>query len=261
MLDKVDPPLGFGEIQAIDLTHWRGSSRDPFFQDLAAAVTAKVEGRAVPPSRGPMKRLIRRLTWSSLASALMFGGLAFGLDLFRMQEQVCGLPLLQPQMSDMCGGLGLGKRPTERERMAWAARQPGSCSDLRTHIERFPKGAFHDDAASLLAARRVIEKEVWTPVQHRLAIFQPQDDTFSATRAAAQAAALARAQAGAQRQCGAFAATASFRLTSATAAAQVWDCSPQGNGVTCGFEGEAVCALDERRVQEIETCGKNQGSP
>src|SRR3974390_2768650 len=33
-LEKVDPPLGFGEIQAIDLTHWKGSPRDPFFQDL-----------------------------------------------------------------------------------------------------------------------------------------------------------------------------------------------------------------------------------
>jgi len=24
MLDKVDPPLGFGEVQAIDLSHWKG---------------------------------------------------------------------------------------------------------------------------------------------------------------------------------------------------------------------------------------------
>jgi hypothetical protein len=51
-LDKIDPPLGFGEIQAIDLTHWKGSSRDPFFQDLVAAVTAKLEGRPVPPGEG-----------------------------------------------------------------------------------------------------------------------------------------------------------------------------------------------------------------
>jgi hypothetical protein len=155
----------------------------------------------------------------------------------------------------MCGALGLGNRPTERERIEWAAREPGSCTALRTYIDHFPHGALHDDAASLLAARRVTQKEIWTPAQHSLAIFQPRDDTPSATRAAAQAVALARAQAGAQRQCGAFAATASFRLTSA-APARVWDCSPEGKGVTCGFEGEAVCELDERRVQEIETCGK-----
>ena len=46
MLDKVAPPLGFGEIQAVDLTHWRGSGRDPFFKDLCAAVAAKLAGAA-----------------------------------------------------------------------------------------------------------------------------------------------------------------------------------------------------------------------
>src|SRR5262245_27843806 len=36
-LDRVSPPLGFGEVQAIDLKGWRGSRRDPFFRDLVAA--------------------------------------------------------------------------------------------------------------------------------------------------------------------------------------------------------------------------------
>src|SRR5450755_317027 len=36
-LDKVDPPLGFREIQVIDLSHWKGSARDPYFKDLLNA--------------------------------------------------------------------------------------------------------------------------------------------------------------------------------------------------------------------------------
>jgi len=120
LLDKVDPPLGFGEIQAIDLTHWKGRSRDPFFQDLSAAVTAKLEGRAVPPAKGPMKRLIRRLTYSGFASAMAFGGLAFGLNLFGAQDQVCSMPLLQPYTSDVCGALGLGHP-------VLSPRDPGRC--------------------------------------------------------------------------------------------------------------------------------------
>ncbi len=32
LLDKVDPPLGFGEIQAVNLKGWRGNRRDPFFR-------------------------------------------------------------------------------------------------------------------------------------------------------------------------------------------------------------------------------------
>src|SRR5688500_9183756 len=38
LLEKVPLPLGFGEIQAIDLTRWKGNPRDPFFQDLCGAV-------------------------------------------------------------------------------------------------------------------------------------------------------------------------------------------------------------------------------
>ena len=34
-LDNVDPPLGFGEIQMINLAHWKGSPRDPFFRICA----------------------------------------------------------------------------------------------------------------------------------------------------------------------------------------------------------------------------------
>ena len=57
----VKPPLGFGELQAIDLSHWRGDARDPFFRDLVAACRAKLEGRPVPPAKGPLARLARRL--------------------------------------------------------------------------------------------------------------------------------------------------------------------------------------------------------
>lgn len=256
LLDKVDPPLGFGEIQAIDLTHWRGSSRDPFFQDLLAAVTAKQEGRAVPPATGPRKRLMRRLTYSGFASAIGFGVLAFGFNLFRAQNRVCGIPLLQPSVSDVCGAMGLGDRPSKRERTAWEGREPGSCAALRTHIERFPNGTYRDEAASMLAARRVEQTEVWTATTRRLEFFEPQEDIPSTNKAGAQTIALAHAQARAERECKGFAATTSFRFTSATAAPELWDCSPTGKGLTCGFEGKAVCELQERLIQENETCGK-----
>jgi hypothetical protein len=118
--------LGFGEIQAIDLTHWKGNSRDPFFTDLCAAVSAKLEGRAVPPAKGPMKRLIRRLTYSSVASAIGFGALAFGFNLFSAQDQVCGIPLLQPHISDVHGlhpSQRMARTPTTPPRYARRSRE------------------------------------------------------------------------------------------------------------------------------------------
>jgi hypothetical protein len=254
-LERVAPPLGFGEIQAIDLTHWKGNPRDPFFQDLCAAVTAKLEGRAAPPAKGPMKRLVRRLTLSSLASAIGFGGLALAFNLFSAQDQVCGAPFFQPQISDMCGAIGLGNRPTKAERVAWESRKPGSCEALRTHIDRFPEGAYQGKAADMLAARRTTKTEIWIPNTRRLSLFAGQDDKTSKSKAVAQEEALARAQIAAERLCKGFVATTSFRLNSAKPITQSWTCRPSSGGVVCGFEGEAVCELEERRVEETETCG------
>lgn len=255
MLDTVPPPLGFGEIQAIDLTRWKGNPHDPFFQDLCAAVTAKLEGRAVPPAKGPMKRLLRRLTVSSLASAIGFGGLTFAFNVFSAQDQVCAVPVLQPQLSDACGAYGLGHRPTKAERIAWESCD-GSCEALRRHIEQFPEGAYRTQAAAVLAARRITQMERWTPSTRRLALFVGQEGGLARNEVVAKSAAIARAQPQAERLCKGFTATTSFRLTSSAPVPQSWSCNPVAGGVACAFEGEAVCDLEERRVEETESCGR-----
>ena len=96
MLDKVDAPLGFGEIQMVDLTHWKGNPRDPFFKDLCAAIIAKLAGRPVPPAKAPMTRLIRRLTWSGLATTIAVGSLTVGFNLFAVNDQICATSFFQP---------------------------------------------------------------------------------------------------------------------------------------------------------------------
>lgn len=254
LLDRVSPPLGFGETQAIDLTHWKGKTRDPFFQDLIAAVTAKLEGRPVPPAKGPMKRLVRRFTLGSVASTVGFGGLALAFNLFSAQDQVCTLPVIQPQLSDVCGSLGVGHRPTKAERVAWE-QCDGSCDALRRHIDQFPDGVYRTQAAERLAARRVTQTEVWTPGTRHLALFVGRDGTPARNEEAAHSAALARAQPLTERLCKGFAATTAFRLKGATPAAQQWHCETTARGVVCGFDGEAVCDVDERRVEETESCG------
>ena len=254
MLDKVDPPLGFGELQMIDLTHWKGKPSDPFFQDLCAAVSAKLEGRPVPPAKGPMKRLVRQMTWSTVSAAGL-GTLIFGFNLFSAQDQVCGLSLFQPQISDACGSLGLGNRPTRKERIAWQDREQGSCEALRVHIQNFPEGAYRNAAADMLAGKRVTQTETWTPATRRLALFTGDEATPSHTEAKAQSSALVRAQVSAERLCKGFAAGTLFRFLSARPAAQQWNCSRTTSGVVCGFEGEAVCEVEERKIQETELCG------
>ena len=49
-IDKVDPPLGFGEIQAIPLKGWKGDRDDPRFRAVADAVRSHLSGEQVPRS-------------------------------------------------------------------------------------------------------------------------------------------------------------------------------------------------------------------
>ncbi len=81
-IDRVRPPLGFREIQAIDLSDWEGDVSDPGFQAVLAAVRAVHEGRYVapppsfsinPPRSGPSRRTV--ITGgAALASAAAIGG-------------------------------------------------------------------------------------------------------------------------------------------------------------------------------------------
>jgi hypothetical protein len=254
LLDRVPLPLGFGELQTIDLTHWKGNPRDPFFGDLCSAMAAKLEGRPTPPAKGPMKRLVRRLAYGTLGSAIGLGALTFGLNGFGVQHKSCGMPLFQPHISDACGALGLGDRPMKAERLAWEHRARGSCDALRTHLQRFPDGAYRTRVGAMLAARTVTRSEVWTPATHHLTLFVGQEGP-SRSATAARAAALDRGRADAERLCRGFAATASFRFTSSTPIPRTWRCTPAEGGVLCGFEGEAMCKLEERQQQEQETCG------
>lgn len=252
-LDDVDAPLGFGEIQVIDLTHWRGNPRDPFFQDLCTAVSAKLQGRAVPPAQGPMRRLARRLAWSSL-SAMGVGLFSLAFNLFSVQDPLCNLAWLQPQLSDTCGSLGFGNRPTQVERVAWEQRETQSCEALRNHMARFPDGAYRNVVADRLTARRVVQTESWSLNSRPLTLYEGQGETPSRNETEAQAAALERAQLSAEQLCKTFSATTLFRFKSAYPRALRWECSSKSGRVTCAFHGEAVCELEERLEHETEVC-------
>jgi hypothetical protein len=254
-LDRVAVPLGFGEIQAIDLTRWKGSTRDPFFEDLVEAIKAKIEGRPVPPAKGPMRRLRQRLTYSTLAGALVARIGGFGSNTFAVQDKVCGSSILQPGMSDLCGACGLGSRPTRSERLSWQARRPGNCDDLRNHLGRFPDGAFHSQAQSLLADRHEEKTEIWTPTVKSLRLVVSAGERGFTDDNFAKADALARAQHKSELLCSDFDATTLYRFKGAKPEAEQWECSTLGSGRSCGFEGKAVCQLDEKHTREEETCG------
>jgi TolB-like protein len=78
-LDAVDPPLGFGEVQALSLKGWRGDRSDPSFLTLSNAVRECITGehsarRAVPRSKDGISRRTAIAGGAVLGAGAIAGG-------------------------------------------------------------------------------------------------------------------------------------------------------------------------------------------
>jgi hypothetical protein len=248
-------PLGFGEVQAIDLIHWRGDARDPFFRDLVEAVRAKLDGVKSPPPRGPVARVRRRVFFGGASATTLAAFLILAINAFGVTAKICTVPGLQPSLSDACGALRLGNRPNRVERIAWEQLPKGNCSALRTYVLKHPESPLSNEANLLIDARQTSATETWTSTARPLPLVASADGRGSLDQATAKAAALQRANPAAERICRPFAAGTLFRFVSAQARADSWSCSSGGGGWVCGFQGWADCALQVRKEVVAESCG------
>ena len=64
-LERVDPPLGFGRADTIDLTTWEGAPRSPHLDRLLSEIARRVGRDPVPQFRGLQSY---ELTWRSLGA-------------------------------------------------------------------------------------------------------------------------------------------------------------------------------------------------
>lgn len=247
-IDPVEPPIGFGEIQSLELVGWSGNPRDPRFRDVVAAAKAIAAGGGRPRPRAPARR--RRI-----AAAVVSGGTALitiaGLasDVAGMQGAVCRVPGVRA----LCRTAGLGGVPSEAEEEAWASREAGDCEALRSYLERFPYGAYAEEAQRRLQAAKTQTRERWAPEERRLPLVVRRGiDSFGNEEAARQDA-LSRGLEDARMVCAGFDA-GEFRLLATEADPRRWRCSRLDAGTYCGFDGEAVCRVEVRRLDNVEIC-------
>lgn len=247
-IDRVTPPLGFGQLQALDLIRWRGDVRDLRFGDVVAAAKAVLEGGPRPAPKAPAQRLRR-------VSALTVGGLAVTLllgfmgDVAGLQAGGCRIPGIRAG----CAALGLGGVPTRAEEARWSGRTPGDCSALRDYVDRFPNGAYADEAARRLAAVRHVDDTSWTLEERRLPLTVRPTLTGLGSEAAARTDAVRRALAEARSLCESYEA-AGDRLDSVSTESHEWRCSQRAGGTACGFDGQVVCHIAVRSVIPRQVC-------
>ena len=202
-----------------------------------------------------MKRFLRTRMGRMLTPFLgvltpVAAGMAFVLDVASFQEIACQAPGL----SGVCGANGWGGVPSPEQDDYWAkaiARTDGE--GLRGYLRRWPKGAYADEAQARLAGCRTREVETWVKDQRTLPMYVPAGTSARPTETAARQQALTAADPDAHRLCVGF-SSGEFRLAGAEPKASKWNCTTYAGGKVCGFEGQAVCHVEARRMDVREVC-------
>ena len=186
LMEATPLPPGLRSHPVVDLSHWRGSRDNPALSELLGKLKLPAQDCAPKTVGATVTRRMRRLLGGVTVLVVLSFAFAFTINVLAVQNNLCSINFVQPNLSDICGALGLGGKPEREERLAWEGRLLGSCDALRTHIEQFPNGAFRTTAADMIDGRRTVSEEGWVPDEHRLPIFEPIGDGF-VNRAMAEA--------------------------------------------------------------------------
>ncbi len=254
LMEKTQTPIGFSEMQSINLINWRGSAKNVFFRDLVSIARAKMQGMPPPKPRGPLTRLRNRVLAGASPILVIGAVFAFGTDVLSIQENVCSASFAQPALSDQCGAWGLGGKPTRLERLAWQDLDTSDCDALRKHMTTYPNGAYHGRAADIVSSAAIQKNVVWEQSVKRLPIFVPSVSNPTTSEEGARALVAQSAEIRSENACRGFAATSSFRFSSSSFEIGLIDCVRGQAGYLCSVEGDAVCEVEVRGTIDIEVC-------
>lgn len=244
-LTKDLPPVGFSGVRTFDLSRKSVPPRAERLDELAEHCRASSDA---PAGGGGLKRRWRRVAiiCGSLGGFVLAAFSVTGLDLLNVQQQICSIPTPEV-ISDSCGLMGLGDRPTRKERLNWQAMRPGNCADLRTHMERFPDGKLLARADALYSARVPYKTDRWTSSTQSFALAaSAAPSELAAGVAEARRLTQLRAQREAKSICELYVGDSGLRLVSATPTADDWRCDRLG----CRVEGHAVCVVETEVVED-----------
>lgn len=224
----------------------RRHARAAWFRAAKFAAVGVALGRAVH-----VGRMFSPNGWRAVATGFTVtaGFLSVAADVAGVQTAICAIPGVRSG----CAAIGIGKVPTVAEEQLWRQRPIGDCATLRTYLERFPLGAYADEATRRLQAAETRDEEHAVRETRRLPMTVRASMTSYATDTAAKADAVSRGGEEARRLCSGYTA-AGGRVVRTEPAVDTWRCTSHPGGVVCGFDGEAVCELDVPRVEARQIC-------
>jgi hypothetical protein len=249
LLDRVSPPFGFGEIQALDLVGWDGRDPSPQWQAVLRATDAVLQGKTAPPA--PLRR--RRWAWAGGVVAVGLAGLGLLADLTGLHASLCK----EGSLAAVCGWVGLG--PGAAEVQAWGqARSANTADALRTYLAQFPTGSFVAEAQARLAACHKRVEVAWAPYLGSAPLVVPLGPLQAAPSAAAARQAMdAELQRDADDACAAATLSELYRPVPGArpqVPAQGWACKSDDSGWRCRYDSKISCPQEKRQSIEREVC-------
>lgn len=250
LLDPVALPLGFGELQALDLIGWTGRSADSRWQHFVATARAIATGK--PRPKPPLGRIRR---WGEIGATvgIVLAALGFVNDVLGLRGALC----YTDSVRGICRSLGLVDGPSPVEERAWAMAKRGPDGDgYRHYLNTYPQGAYAQQAHRRLAACRKLVELHWLARDHSLPLVVLPVLRAAASESAAREQALPRVLSEAKDTvCGIYSQTETHKLRGVRLDEAGWQCESALSGWRCRYDGKAICEIDERSTTEREVCG------
>jgi hypothetical protein len=270
LIDDVEPPLGFGLIQAADLRGWDGQAKDPHFQHFLGALKTILSGERTALD-APRRR--RGLPWAliGLAAVLLGAAVAGGLWLSRpapvevvstdtgvVQVPAAATTAPAPTTSvppPSASAPAPGPASADDDRLFQAAREARTKQAFQDYLISYPNGAHAQRVREILLTCRSEQREIWQPnstAQPTRGLSTESD----LTRDQACAAASTMANRQATVNCQAIAGNnVGYRNGRPSVQSATCDCTLASYGWACTIDMPARCDWEQRMPQVVEVCG------
>jgi hypothetical protein len=268
-IDNVEPPLGFGLIQAVDLINWSGDAKDPRWAHFPAALKAVLSGKTMAGMDAPLRRRKGPPAWAIGIAALALAGLVGLGVLAGMQNLTVKATNSEGKTYEVEAGRGASTAaPTPAltgvadatEKKLWdKAMETKRREDFQSYLLAYPTGAFTSRARDILLTCRSETRETWkeSPVPSNQAVRgvgSVPNDGKTKVQACAAAKAMARKQA--EANCSAIANGGGYRNPQWTYDDRDCSCEETSPVATvCIVDAPASCRWEAKIPEQVEICG------
>jgi hypothetical protein len=258
-IDDVEPPLGFGLIQAVDLIDWKGDVKDPRWGHFSGALKAVLSGQKPQGFDAPLSSRTRKTFNPMLAIVALAAALAAVMAVVLLQPRATTLAPGQPGVT--APGVTAPGPITDAEQKAWdLAQKDKTRAAFQSYLVGYPNGSYATRARDALLTCRSETREVWkeTPFPSNQGVRGVGDTISEGKRTQAEACTAAKAMANKQAKinCEAIANNTGYRNPVWTVLDKDCSCEKTSDIVTvCIVDMAATCKWEAKIPEQVEICG------